>query len=125
MTVRNAGYDDFLDAVETGDPYYLQSEDGKAYLPPLGFDPSTGAESLAKQPLPDQGTILTHTTTNVALPQFADQAPYISAIAEFGPVRLTGQIRADLDAIDIGTTVELDVATPDSSESRVLLFKPV
>jgi len=52
---RNIGYDDFLDAVEAGEPYYLESPSGNGWLPPLSVDPETGARELTEQPLPDTG----------------------------------------------------------------------
>jgi uncharacterized OB-fold protein len=121
---RDAGYDDFLDAVEDGDPYYLESPDGEAYLPPTERDPATGSTALTEQSLPDTGEILTHTTTNVATPQFADDAPFVVALASFGPVTLTGQLR-DIDpaAAEIGQSVELGVERSETRDERVLVFR--
>jgi len=123
---RDAGFDDFLDAVEAGEPYYLVGEDGAAYLPPRPYDPATGEEGLAEQPLPGTGEILTHTTTHVATPRFAEDTPYVTALAEFGPVTLTGQVRG-LDPADvaIGQEVTLGVDRSETASERVLVFYPV
>ena len=110
---RDAGYDDFLDAVEAGEPYYLESPSGNGWLPPREVDPETGE-------------VLTYTITNVAGPSFADDTPYVVAIAEFGPVRITGQIRGmDHDDVEVGQTVELSVGRNETAEERVVVFEPV
>lgn len=122
---RDAGYDDFLDAVEEGDPYYLESSEGDAHLPPMPYDPATGEEGLTRESLPDSGEILTHTTTHIAAPQFDDDAPYVTAIASFGPVDLTGQIRGIApEDVEIGLSVELDVERSETTDERVLVFRP-
>ena len=121
---RNAGYDDFLDAVESGAPYYLESSSGEAYLPPMLYDPETGERGMDEQPLPETGEILTHTTTNVATPAFVHDAPYVTAVAAFGPVRLTGQVVADPETVDIGQVVELGITRSETTDERVLVFEP-
>jgi uncharacterized OB-fold protein len=66
------------------------------------------------------------TTTYVATPDFADDAPFVVAIADFGPVQLTGQVRgADPDDVDIGDDVELDVGRTETTDERVVTFHPV
>jgi uncharacterized OB-fold protein len=122
---RDAGYDDFLDAVAEGEPYYLESESGEGYLPPLPRDPATGEAALEKRPLPETGEVLTHTMTNVAAPEFADDAPYVVAVASFGPVRLTGQLRGvDPADVEIGQSVELGLDRSATRDERVLVFSP-
>ena len=118
---RDDGYDDFLDAVEAGEPFYLQSDDGTTYLPPMSADPVTGDE-LHTRSLPQTGEILTYTRTSVASPEFADDAPYLTAIADFGPVSLTGQVQTDADELDIGQTVTLGVEHRETDDARVLVF---
>jgi len=123
---RDAGYDDFLDAVEAGEPYYLESAGGEAHLPPMPYDPATGEATLTEQPLPEPGEILTHTTTHIAAPQFEDDAPYVTAVADFGPVNLTGQVRdIDPEAVEIGQAVTLGVERSETLDERVLVFYPV
>ena len=46
--VRDAGYDDFLDAVEDGEPYYLAGSDGNGWLPPRIRDPEDLAHVAVK-----------------------------------------------------------------------------
>lgn len=123
---RHEGFDDFLDAVEEGEPYYLEGPEGDGWLPPRRIDPATGSQELTEQPLPETGELVTYTNTHVASPEFADDAPFIVAIADFGPVKLTGQLRdAELGEIDIGQTVELAIATSESKDKRLLVFDPV
>lgn len=124
MTTRDAGYDDFLDSVEAGEPYYLESASGEAYLPPMPYDPETGDPEMQTQPLPETGELLTHTTTNVAAPEFVDDAPYVTAIAAFGPVRLTGQVDAEPETVEIGQEVALAVTHSETTGERVLTFTP-
>jgi hypothetical protein len=106
---RDAGFDDFLDAVEEGDPYYLESPSGNGWLPPRQFDPDTGE-------------VLTTTVTNVAGPSFAEDTPYVVAVAQFGPVRITGQLPGS-DAPDIGDHVTIAVGESQQGE-RVIRFQP-
>jgi len=123
---RDDGYDDFLDAIQDGEPYYLESPSGDGWLPPRIRDPDTGERDLTEQPLPDTGEILTKTTTHVAAPDFADDAPFVVAIADFGPVNLTGQVRGiDPDDVEIGQSVEVDVGRTETTDDRVVVFRPV
>ncbi len=121
---RDAGYDDFLDAVEDGEPYYLEGTEG-GYLPPRLLDPATGEQDLTEQPLPDTGELLTYTQTHVAAPQFAEDAPFVVAIAEFGPVRLTGQVRElEPSETEIGQEVTLDIEHSETNDERLVVFRP-
>jgi uncharacterized OB-fold protein len=123
--VRDAGYDDFLDAVESGEPYYLESPSGNGWLPPREIDPETGERELTEQPLPETGEVLTSTITNVAGPSFADDTPYVVAVAQFGPVRLTGQVQGlDHDEVEIGQEVTVAVDTNETEGERVIVFEP-
>jgi len=124
--VRDAGYDDFLDAVEEGEPYYLESPSGNGWLPPRRFDPRTGERDLAEQALSGTGEIVTHTVTHVAPPQFVDDAPFVVAVADFGPVQMTGQVHGveDFEDVDIGDEVELGVEETETTGERVLVFYP-
>lgn len=122
--VRDAGYDDFLDSLAEEEPYYLESPSGNAWLPPRRIDPETGEREFTEKPLPETGEILTMTVTNVAEPAFAADTPFVVAIAEFGPVRITGQLRGiDHDAIEIGQRVTLGVGTNEGGE-RLVVFEP-
>lgn len=123
---RNEGFDDFLDAVEADEPYYLEGPDGDGWLPPRRIDPATGSQELSEQPLPETGTVVTYTQTHVASPGFADDAPFVVAIVNFGPVKVTGQMRnVDPEAVDIDQLVEIDVDHSETSGERLVVFRPV
>jgi len=122
---RDAGYDDFLDALEAGEPYYLESPSGNGWLPPREVDPETGERELVEKDLPTTGEILTYTITNVAGPSFADDTPYVVAIGQFGPVRITGQVRGlDHDDVEVGQEVEIGVGRNETADERVVVFEP-
>jgi len=124
--VRDGGFDNFLDAVAAGEPFYLETPDGDALLPPAGHEAWNADQELTERPLPVTGEILTHTMTNVATPQFADDAPFVVALAEFGPVTLTGQVRGiDPDDVTIGQAVTLAVVRTETADERMLVFEPV
>jgi len=123
---RDAGYDDFLDAVEEGEPYFLESPSGNGWLPPRIRDPETGERDLSEEPLPDTGEILTRSTVHVAGPSFAEDTPYVIAIAEFGPVRLTGIVTGvDPDDVEIGQSVGIDVDRTETTGDRIVAFTPI
>jgi hypothetical protein len=123
---RNAGFDDFLDAVEAGEPYYLEGPEGDGWLPPRRIDPATGSDELTERPLPETGTIVTHTQTHVASPDFTGDAPYVVAVVDFGPVRVTGQLRGiDADEVDIGQSVGIAVGRSETTDERLIVFEPV
>ena len=120
--IRDAGYDDLLDAVAAREPYYLACPDGHAALPPRRACPECGATDLAEKPLEATGTVRTHTTVRVATPAFAEETPYVTAIATFGPVSLTGVVRGVApDGVEVGLAVELTVGETASGE-RILVF---
>lgn len=123
---RNEGFDDFLDALENGDPYYLEGPNGDGWLPPRQVDPATGSQDLTQKSLPTTGQILTFTKTHVAAPEFVDDAPFIVAIVDVGPVKITGQLRdADTDDIEIGQEVELGVEKSTTEDRRLITFSLV
>lgn len=124
--MRHEGFSDFLDAAEDGEPYYLEGPNGDGWLPPRRIDPATGSRELTKEPLPSTGELVTHTRTHVASPEFADDAPFTVAIADFGPVRITGQLREeDLSSIEIGQELELNVEYSETKEKRLVVFEPL
>ncbi|MXR51209.1 nucleic acid-binding protein [Halovenus sp. WSH3] len=123
---RDEGYDDFLDAVEDDEPYYLEGPDGDGSLPPKRIDPATGSQELTEQPLPETGEIETYTQTHVAAPDFADDAPFVVAVADFGPVSVTGQIRGmEPSDVEIGQEVQIGVDRTETTDERILVFEPV
>lgn len=124
MTVRDAGYDDWLDAVADGEAYFLACADGHGWLPPRRVCPACGG-ALDREPLAEPGTVETYTVVHVPTPQLADDAPYVTAIARFGPVRVTGFLRGvDLDEAAVGLEVTLDVGTTRTKGDRALVLRP-
>ena len=125
-TVRDAGFDEWLDAAEEGQAYYLECPNDHGSLPPRRVCPDCGSTDLEEVPLPDSGEIETFTITYVPTPAFEDDAPYATAIANFGPVRITGQVvDVDVDAVENGLEVDLEVTVSQTTGERVLGFSPV
>ena len=113
-----------LDAAEEGEAYYLECENGHGSLPPRRTCPHCGSPELTEESLPDVGTVETHTTTRIAAPSFASKTPYTTAVADFGPVRLTGIVRADPEDIETGMTVGVAVGRNTMTGNRMLTFHP-
>ena len=125
MSARDGGYDDWLDAVAEGLGYYLSCENDHGWLPPRRVCPDCGSRELAEEPLPDAGEIATHTTIYVATPQFEEAAPYVTAVADFGSVSITGMVR-DVDPEDVamGDVVGVDVGERETTGDRAVVFRP-
>lgn len=122
---RDGAYDDLLDAVAEGEGYYLACPEGHGWLPPRRVCPECGARDLAKTPLPDAGEVVTHTTVSVATPAFSEDAPYVTAIADFGAVRITGLVRGvDPDDVEVGMPVGIDVGDRETTGDRAVVFRP-
>lgn len=122
---RDDGYDDWLDAVNAGDAYYLECPNGHGSLPPRRVCPQCGVADLAAEPLPDTGTVETVTVVHIATPRLADDAPYATVIADFGPVRVTGMTRGvDPSEVEVGTSVAPAVGESETTGERVLLLEP-
>ncbi|MFC4248093.1 Zn-ribbon domain-containing OB-fold protein [Natribaculum luteum] len=122
--VRDDGFDDWLDAIENGEPYYLTCSEEHGFLPPRHVCPACGSADVEPAPLPATGTLETFTVTSVSTPTFEDDAPYVVAIADFGPVRFTGLVvERDADDVEIGMTVEPDVVSSETTGERVLAFR--
>jgi uncharacterized OB-fold protein len=121
----NEGHDEWLDALEDGDGYYLRCANDHGSLPPRRVCPHCGDDALVQAPLPDAGEVETYTVTQIASPSFADDTPYATAIVAFEHVKLTGQIReSELDAVEIGMIVEADVGHTKTNGDRVVVFRP-
>jgi len=122
-------YDEWLDAIDAGEGFYLSSPTGVGSLPPRRVCLETGSTDLTREPLPESGTIDTYSVVHVATPGFADDAPYVSAIASFGPVRITGVVRGvDPDAAGdatelIGTEVRLTVETRETTDDQLVVLR--
>ena len=124
-TARDGGYDDFLDAVEADDPYYLECSNGHGSLPPRYVCPDCGDSDLTERPLPNVGTIQAHNVVHVPTPRFQDDTPYATAIVDFGPVSVTGQVRGiDPQSVENGTRVTLDIDRTETDDDRLLVFEP-
>lgn len=122
-TTRNGEYDDWLDSVEDGNGYYVECDEGHGWLPPRRVCPDCGSRDLHDEPLPDSGTVATHTTITVATPQFENDAPYVTAIADFGPVSVTGLVRG-ADDVAIGDVVGIEVGERETTGERAVVFRP-
>lgn len=119
----DAGYDEFVAAVDDGEGYYFECPNGHTSLPPRRVCPHCGSTELIDVTLPDTGEIRTYTRTAVATPAFADDAPYTLAIASFGPVEVTAQLRG-ADEISIGDEVSLGVDERTTTGDPLLVFDP-
>jgi len=119
------GYDAFLDALEAGEGYYYECSNGHALVPPRHVCPHCGDRELDQVTLPETGELVTHTTVAVPTPQFEDDAPYVTAIATFGSVKLTGILR-DVDPSDvkIGQSVTVTVESAETTDERTITFHP-
>ncbi|MFB6112241.1 MAG: Zn-ribbon domain-containing OB-fold protein [Halobacteriaceae archaeon] len=123
---RDAGYDDFLDALEEDEGYFLRCENGHGWLPPRQVCPRCGSQGLTETSLPPTGEVVARTTVHVAAPQFVDDTPYVVAIVDTGAVRLTGQVRGvPPEDVDRGLTVTPTIVTSETSGDRLLGFEPV
>lgn len=119
------GYDEWLEAVGAGEAFALECPDGHASLPPRRVCPECGATDLAEVALPAEGSVETFAVMHTATPAFADDVPYVSAIAGFGPVRLTGVLRGvDPEDVSVGQAVTADVDVTETGGDPVLVFRP-
>ncbi len=123
---RNAGHGDWLDALDDGEGYSLVCPDGHGSLPPRRVCPDCGSTSLSREPLDDEGTVETFSVVHVPSPGFSADAPYINAIADFGPVRLTGVLRgvpAERDAVEVGRRVTATVEERATDGRSLVVFR--
>lgn len=123
-SVRDAGFDEFLDALADGEGYYVECANGHGSLPPRRVCPECGSDDLAEVSLPASGEVATYTRVHVPAPSFADDAPYVTAVVDFGPVRLTGQVLADVEDVEIGLEVEPGVGETETRGERLVVFEP-
>jgi len=120
-----ATHDEWLDAIESGEGFYLRSPEGDGSLPPRRVCPRSGSTDLTRELLPETGTIETYTVVHVGATKFADDTPYISAVVDFGPVGLTGIVRGvDLDAVGVGDEMTVTVERRETTDDRVVVFRP-
>ncbi|WP_459192540.1 Zn-ribbon domain-containing OB-fold protein [Halosimplex sp. J119] len=122
---RDGAYDDLLDAIEEGEGYYVECENGHGWLPPRRVCPECGSRELTETPFPDSGEVATYTTVAVATPQFSEDTPYTTAIVDYGPVRVTGLVRGvDPEEIEVGMPVGIDVGQRETTGDRAIVFRP-
>lgn len=122
---RDAGYDDLLDALEDGEGYYLECEAGHGSLPPRRVCPQCGSRDLEEIALPETGEIVAHTVVHVPTPRFVDDAPYVTAVVDFGTVMLTGQVLGlDPEDVENGTTVGVGIGETATRNERLITFEP-
>jgi uncharacterized OB-fold protein len=122
--VRDEGYDDLLDAISEGEGFYLECPEGHGSLPPRRVCPHCGATDLEEVSLPESGAVETFTTVHVASPEFEDDTPYVTAVADFGNVYLTGVVRGvDPEEVAVGLEVTPDVGETETSGERVLVLR--
>lgn len=119
--VRNAGHDDWLDALESGEGYYLKCGNGHGMLPPRRVCPHCGSRDITEEPLPDSGAVLAQTTVHVPAPSFQGDAPYTTVIAEFGDVRVTGQVRSGDSDVEIENGAEVEVGVGETGQGQRLV----
>jgi uncharacterized OB-fold protein len=123
IEMRHDGYDDLLDAIEEDEGYYLACPNGHGTVPPRRICPDCGSRELTEKPLPETGEIVAATTISVSGPQFEEDTPYVTAIAEFGDVRLTGLVRGADDEPTPGETVRVTVGETVTENDRALVFR--
>ena len=130
---------EWLDALADGDGFALVCPNGHGSLPPRRVCPECGSADLSREPLRETGTVETYSVVHVPSPRFADDAPYATAVADFGPTRLTGIVRggdaerdggdADGDgrdatqAVAIGDAVTVDVGERATDGDRLVVFR--
>ncbi|AFK18526.1 nucleic acid-binding protein [Haloferax mediterranei ATCC 33500] len=123
--MANTGYDEWMAAIGDGEGYYLGCPDGHGSLPPRRTCPHCGASELTEEPLPETGEVVTFTEVHVPAPNFADEAPYVTAVVSFGAVKLTGVVR-DMpnDEVELGTEVTADTDVNATTGEQLLVFRP-
>ena len=125
-TDQPATYDEWLDAIAAGEAFYLESPEGHGSLPPRRVCPHSGSTELSQQPLPETGTVETYTVVHVAAEKFSDDTPYVSAVVDFGPVALTGILRGvEPETVAVGDEVTVTVETRETTDDRLVVFRPV
>ncbi|GAB7094956.1 Zn-ribbon domain-containing OB-fold protein [Halolamina litorea] len=124
--MSDAGFDEWLHAFVADDGYYVECANGHGHLPPRRICPDCGSTAFSEEALPESGTVETITTVHVAAPSFESDAPYDTAVVDFGPARVTGiVVDAPTGAVEIGDEVEPDVGASETTGDDVLVLRPV
>ncbi|WP_435073444.1 Zn-ribbon domain-containing OB-fold protein [Halorubrum sp. HHNYT27] len=125
--MSDADYEAWLDAIDAGEGYALVCPEGHGSLPPRRVCPECGSDALSREPLDETGRIETFSVVHVPSPRFADDAPYVTAVADFGPVRTTGVLRGvdpDGDEVRVGLTVDIGVEERATDGKPLVVFRP-
>ena len=121
--MSDSRYDEFLDAIDAGEPFYLRCPQDHASLPPQRICPECRSKEVTREPLSRTGEIKTYSVVTVPLPQLSDNSPYIVAIADFGPLNITGHCQGmDPENVKVGKQVSVSVTMIE--EKRTLVFEP-
>jgi len=125
----DATHEAWLDALGTAAAFYLRCPDGHGALPPRRTCPRCGATELSEAPLPDVGVVDSFTVTHVAPPRYADDVPYVTAVVDFGDVRLTGVVRGvDPETVGdgslVGETVTVGIERRETTDDHLVVFRP-
>lgn len=128
MSGREEEYDEWLDALRDEDGHALVCPEGHGSLPPRRRCPECGSTPLSREPLDDVGRVETFSVVHVPSPRFADDAPYVTAVADLGPVRTSGVLRGvdpQGDAVEVGLSVEVGVGERATDGEPLVAFRPV
>lgn len=120
---RDGAFDDLLDAIESGEGYYQECANGHGWLPPRRICPECGSRDFEREPIPDAGEVVSFTEITIAAPSWTEDTPYITAVANFGPVGITGLFRG-AEAPDVGMVVGIDVGERVTTGDRTIVFRP-
>lgn len=92
----------------------------------IGPCPYHGSTQLEETDTPEASALTPYTQVSVPTPQFAEDAPYITAIASFGPVDVTGILNDTASKhVDIGNDVTLTVDQRESHSSQMAVSELV
>ncbi|MEZ3164222.1 OB-fold domain-containing protein [Halorubrum sp. RMP-47] len=120
---------EWLDALADGEGFALVCPRGHGSLPPRRVCPECGSPDLSREALDETGTVETYSVVHVPSPRFADDAPYATAVVDFGPARLTGIVRGGDEtdgrpAVAVGDAVVVAVGERATDGERLVVFRP-
>ena len=131
-------YAEWLDALADGEGFALTCPEGHGSLPPRRVCPECGSADLSREPLDETGAVETYSVVHVPSPRFAADAPYATAVVDFGPTRITGVVRGGggeaeggegggdgPPAVEIGDAVTVGVGERATDGERLVVFRPV
>ncbi|UIP00787.1 OB-fold domain-containing protein [Halobaculum sp. CBA1158] len=120
----DTGFDDWVESLADGGRF-LECANGHGSLPPRRVCPECGSTDLSEASLPDTGEVATFSEIHVAPSGFGEDPPYVTAVVDFGPVRLTGVVRGlSADEVAIGTRVRPDAERNEATGNRLVVFRP-